>query len=358
MRIVLTGGGTAGHVTPHLALIPPLQREGWDIHYIGSETGIERELIDKVEGVTYHAVKTGKLRRYRDVKNLSDPFRVAAGVGQATHLIHTLKPNVVFSKGGYVAVPVVYGAAFNRVPVLIHESDMTSGLANRLSLPFAKVLMCTFPETVKEAGKKGLYVGAPIRKELLAGDRERGLKLFGFTSNRPVLLVVGGSLGAQAINRAVRGALDDLTRCFQVLHICGKGNIDANYEGRRGYVQMQYLDEEMADAYACADVIITRAGSNTICEILALRKPSLLIPYPNTASRGDQEINAASFLRRGFSRVLEQSDLTPATLVERVVEVYRDRGELIDSMNREPVSRSIDRILEQIHKYAKADKQG
>ena len=330
----------------------------WDIHYIGSETGIERELIGKVEGVTYHAVKTGKLRRYRDVKNLSDPFRVVAGVGQATHLIHTLKPNVVFSKGGYVAVPVVYGAAFNRVPVLIHESDMTSGLANRLSLPFAKVLMCTFPETVKEAGKKGLYVGAPIRRELLAGDRERGLKLFGFTSNRPVLLVVGGSLGAQAINRAVRGALDDLTRCFQVLHICGKGNIDANYEGRRGYVQMQYLDEEMADAYACADVIITRAGSNTICEILALRKPSLLIPYPNTASRGDQEINAASFLRRGFSRVLEQSDLTPATLVERVVEVYRDRGELIDSMNREPVSRSIDRILEQIHKYAKADKQG
>lgn len=160
-------------------------------------------------------------------------------------------------------------------------------------------------------GQEGLYVGAPIRKELLAGDRERGLKLFGFTSNRPVLLVVGGSLGAQAINRAVRGALDDLTRCFQVLHICGKGNIDANYEGRRGYVQMQYLDEEMADAYACADVIITRAGSNTICEILALRKPSLLIPYPNTASRGDQEINAASFLRRGFSRVLEQSDLTP-----------------------------------------------
>ena len=356
MRIVLTGGGTAGHVTPHLAIIPELRREGWDIHYIGSENGIERELIGAVDGVCYHAIKTGKLRRYADAKNLTDPFRVIAGAGQSVKLLRELKPNVVFSKGGYVSVPVVYGAAMNGVPVLMHESDMTSGLANKICLPFAKVLMCTFPETAKEAGKKGMYIGAPIRPELLSGSREKGLKLFGFTDNRPVLLVVGGSLGAQAINRVVRKALPELTKCFQVLHICGNGNLDSSLEGLRGYVQSQYLNEEMADAYACADVIVTRAGSNTICEILALRKPSLLVPYPSTASRGDQEVNAESFLRRGFSRVLEQNDMTPETLVSHVVEVYRDRGELIDCMNREPVAKSLDKILEQIHLYARKDK--
>ena len=355
MRIILTGGGTAGHVTPHLAIIPQLQKEGWEIHYIGSEDGIERTLISAVDGVSYHPIKTGKLRRYHDVKNFTDPFRVIAGVNQASRLIRSIQPNVVFSKGGFVSVPVVYGAAINHVPTLIHESDMTSGLANKMSLPFAKVLMCTFPETAKATGDKGLYIGSPIREELLKGQRERGLKLFGFTDARPVLLVVGGSLGAQAINRAVRKALPKLTQCFQVLHICGNGNIDGAYEGMRGYVQTQYLNEEMPDAYACADMIVSRAGSNTICEILALRKPSLLIPYPSSASRGDQEVNAASFLRRGFSRVLEQSDLTPETLVERVVEVYRDRGELIDSMNREPVTQSAERIMEQIHRYARKD---
>lgn len=353
MRIVLTGGGTAGHVTPHLAIIPRLLKEGWEIHYIGSENGIEKGLIEPIEGVTYHGVKTGKLRRYFDLRNFTDPFRVIAGMGQSMRLMKKLKPDIVFSKGGYVSVPVVYAAAMKKIPSIIHESDMTSGLANRLCKPFAKELLCTFPETAKEAGEKGLYIGAPIRDELLKGSREKGLKIFGFNESRPVLLVVGGSLGAQAINRAVRGALNELTKCFQILHICGKGNVDASFEGKKGYVQMEYLNEEMADAYACADVVIGRAGSNTICELLALRKPSLLIPYPSTASRGDQEVNAQSFKLRGFSRVLDQADLTPDTLVKRVVEVYRDRGQLIDAMNREPVTKSADRIIERIHIHAK-----
>ena len=238
MKIVLTGGGTAGHVTPHLAIIPRLLKEGWEIHYIGSETGIEKDLIETIEGVTYHAIKTGKLRRYFSHKNFTDPFRVLAGAAQSIALLRKIKPNVVFSKGGYVSVPVVYAAALNRVPAIIHESDMTSGLANKLSLPFAKELLCTFPETAKEAGKKALYIGAPIRDELLSGRREKGMKLFGFNDNRPVLMVVGGSLGAQAINRAVRGALTELTKCFQVLHICGNGNVDGKYEGMRGDVQV------------------------------------------------------------------------------------------------------------------------
>ena len=352
MKIVLTGGGTAGHVTPHLAIIPRLLREGWEIHYIGSENGIERRMIESLEGVTYYPIATGKLRRYHDIKNFTDPFRVVKGVSQARSLIKQIKPDVLFSKGGYVGLPVVYAASTCGVPVLIHESDMTSGLANKLALPFAKVMMCTFPETVSTAHGKGLYVGAPIREELLQGNRERGLKMFGFNESKPVLLVTGGSLGAQAINRAVRSSLDKLTECFQVLHLCGQGNMDAAYEQVPGYVQVQFLSGEMADALACADVVVSRAGSNSICEFLALRKPALLIPYPAEASRGDQIVNAQSFERRGFARVLNQDELTAETLVKKVIEVYRDRGELITSMRREPLGQSVDKIIEQINLYA------
>ena len=353
MRIILTGGGTAGHVTPHLAILPTLLKDGHDVHYIGTEKGIEREIIAKLPGVTYHIISAGKLRRYHDKKNFSDMGRVVKGIHEAKELIRELKPDVVFSKGGYVGVPVVIAAHRCRVPVLLHESDMTSGLANKLALPFAKVLMTTFPETAEAVGKKGLYVGAPIRRELLEGTREKGLKAFGFDESKPILLVMGGSLGAQAINRAVRGALDELTQCFQVLHICGNGNCDYLYEGRHGYVQTQYLDSEMADALACADVVVSRAGSNSICELLALRKPSLLIPYPTDASRGDQVVNAYSFERRGFARVLEQKDLTTETLIKGIIDVYRNRGELIDSMNREPRQESTQKIIENIYQYAK-----
>ena len=353
MRIVLTGGGTGGHVTPQLAIIPKLLQDGNEIHYIGSIDGIEKTLIGKVEGVTYHAIHTGKLRRYFDLKNVTDVGRVIKGIREASVLMKQLKPDIVFSKGGFVGLPVVYAAYMNHVPALIHESDMTSGLANRLCLPFVKGLMCTFPETAKAAGGKGMYVGAPIRDEIFKGNRERGLKAFGFTDSKPILLVTGGSTGAQALNRAVHGAIEELTKCFQVLHLCGDGNLDYMYEGTPGYVQIQYLNEGMADALACADVVVSRAGSNTICELLALRKPALLIPYPSEASRGDQEINAASFERRGFARVLEQKDMTAETLYKKIVEVYKDRGELIDSMEREPQSSANDKIINHIYEYAK-----
>ena len=353
MKIILTGGGTAGHVTPQLAIIPRLQADGHEVHYIGSINGMEKGLIESVPNVTYHPIHTGKLRRYFDVKNFTDVFRTLKGIREAGKVIKTVKPDVVFSKGGYVGLPVVIAARLHRVPALIHESDMTSGLANRLSKPFAKELLCTFPETAKAAGPKGAYVGAPIRDELLSGSRERGLKTFGFDDSKPVLLVTGGSSGAQAINRAVRGALHSITSCFQVLHICGEGNVDALYEGVRGYVQVTYLKDEMADALACADVVVSRAGSNTICELLALRKPAVLVPYPTGASRGDQEINAASFQRRGYARVLEQSDMTSEALYRKIIEVYKDRGELIESMSREPHTNANKKIIEHIYACAK-----
>ncbi len=352
-KIVMTGGGTGGHVTPNLALIPRLQADGWEVHYIGAANSIEQQLIAAVPGVQYHCVAVGKLRRYFDPKNFSDPFRVIKGVAQATHIIRKIKPDVVFSKGGFVSVPVVYGAHFNHVPVVTHESDLTPGLANKLCLPFASAQCCTFPEAVKYAKGKGVYTGTPLRPEIFEGDRERGLKTFGLDANLPVLMVVGGSSGAQAINECVREALPSLTQGFQVLHLCGRGNLSDRLTGNKNYVQVEYLDREMADAYACADVLISRAGSNSLCEILALKKPALLIPYPMGASRGDQILNAESFEKRGLSRVLQQDQMTPETLSRELIRLYHDRGALMDAMAAEHTEGGVDRVLEQIYKYAK-----
>ena len=353
-RIVMTGGGTAGHVTPNLALIPRLQADGWEVHYIGAANSPEEELISKVPDVTFHRVSVGKLRRYFDLKNFSDPFRVVKGVGQATGIIGKLKPSVVFSKGGFVSVPVVYGATLNRVPVVIHESDMTPGLANKLSAPFAKVECCTFPEALKYTKGKGVHTGTPIRPEILSGSASAGRERFGFSDHRPVLMVMGGSTGAQAINQAIRLALPRLTNNFQVLHLCGRGNSNASYNGDSNYVQYEYMNEEMADAYACADIIVSRAGANALCEILAARKPALLIPYPKSASRGDQILNAESFRSRGLSQVLMQENMTPDTLVKAIEKLYHDRGTLYQAMDAEPTGNGIDAVLEQIYKYARA----
>ncbi len=352
-KIVMTGGGTGGHVTPNLALIPRLQADGWEIHYIGAANSIEQQLISAVPGVKFYCVSVGKLRRYFDPKNFSDPFRVIKGVAQATRIIRRIKPDVVFSKGGFVSVPVVYGAHFNHVPVVTHESDLTPGLANKLCLPFASAQCCTFPEAVKYAKGKGVYTGTPLRPEIFEGDRERGLKTFGLNANLPVLMVVGGSSGAQAINECVREALPQLMQGFQVLHLCGRGNLSDRLAGSKNYVQVEYLDREMADAYACADVLISRAGSNSLCEILALKKPALLIPYPMGASRGDQILNAESFEKRGLSRVMQQDQMTAETLAREVIRLYHDRGALMDAMAAEHTGGGVDRVLEQIYKYAK-----
>ena len=352
-RIILTGGGTAGHVTPNLALIPRLLKDGWDVHYVGEANSVEERLTASIEGVTYHAVSCGKLRRYFDLKNFSDPFRVIKGIAQATSLIRKLKPDVVFSKGGFVSVPVVYGAKLNGVPIVCHESDMTPGLANKLTAPFANVMCCTFPEAAKLAGAKGLYTGTPIRPEILKGNRANGLKRFGFKDGIPVIMITGGSSGAVAINEAVRGALPKLTQCFQVLHLCGPGNFNASLEGTKNYTQCEYLDEEMADAYACADILLSRAGSNTLCEIAALRKPALLVPYPKGASRGDQIINAQSFVDRGLAHQLLQENMTPETLYEHIIKLYASRGELYEAMRNEPAGNGVENVLKEIYKAAK-----
>ena len=333
-RIVFTGGGSAGHVSVNLALIPEFLREGWDVHYIGSESGIERELIGRLPDVSYHPISTGKLRRYRSMENLKDPFRTLKGVGQAVRLIRRIKPAVIFSKGGFVAVPVVLAGWLCRVPVVIHESDMTPGLANRISIPFARRVCVTFPETQEHIPPaKCEWIGAIVRPELFQGRAERGFRMTGFRPGTPVLLIMGGSLGAKKINTAVRAGLSDLLALCQIVHLTGKGQID-NTLHRYGYVQYEYVNEELPDLLAMTDCVISRAGSNSIFEFLALRMPMLLVPLSKEASRGDQILNARSFEKLGYAAVLPEEELTPEALKIQLKRLLTDRKAYQAAMER------------------------
>lgn len=344
-RIVFTGGGTAGHVTPNIALIPKLKTLGYDIHYIGSYDGIEKKLIEDYR-IPYYGISTGKLRRYFDLKNFSDPFRVIKGFMEAKQVLKTLKPNIVFSKGGFVSVPVVRAASSLKIPCIIHESDMTPGLANSLCIPVAKKVCCNFPETLQNLpSEKAVLTGSPIRAELTKGSKEKGLSMCGFHGGKPVIMVIGGSLGAAGINSLVREALPKLLEDFQIVHICGKEKIDNLLLNKDGYKQFEYVKEDLKDLFAMADVVISRAGANAICELLALRKPSLLIPLPARASRGDQILNAKSFESQGFAMIADEDYLTAVTLTEKVHELYFTRQSYIDAMQNSNQRNSIDTII-------------
>ena len=310
-KIVMTGGGTAGHVTPNIALMPALKEAGYDIEYIGSVNGMEKGLIE-AQKIPYHGISSGKLRRYFDWKNFTDPFRVLKGYGQAVSLMKKLKPDVVFSKGGFVSVPVVLAAKHCHVPAIIHESDITPGLANKIAIKGAKKVCCNFPETMKYLpADKAVLTGSPIRRELFSGVAENAIKLCNFPDhNKPVILIIGGSLGSKKVNEAVREILPELLKDFYVIHLCGKGNLDNKLAGITGYAQFEYTNAELTDMFALADMAISRAGANSICELLALHKPNILIPLSAAASRGDQVLNAKSFKKQVFSYVIEEEELT------------------------------------------------
>ena len=351
-RIVLTGGGTAGHVTPNMALIPRLQELGYEIHYIGSYNGIEKKLIEEMH-IPYYGISSGKLRRYFDLKNFTDPFRVIKGFSEAQHLIKKLKPDIIFSKGGFVAVPVVLAAKKNHVPVICHESDMTPGLANKIALPFASKICCNFPETLKSLpADKAVLTGSPIREELRHGDAEKAKKFCNFTSDKPVLMVIGGSLGSANVNAAIRGILPQLLKDFQVIHLCGKDKLDPALNGTPGYVQYEYIKEELADLFALADVVVSRAGANAICELLDLRKPALLIPLGSNASRGDQILNAQSFKSQGFCEVLTEDILTSELLLETIHKLYDHSSTYVQAMEKSELSNAIEKITSLIDQVA------
>ena len=347
-RIVLTGGGTAGHVTPNIALIPKLRALGVDIHYIGSYKGIEKELIKPFD-IPYHGISSGKLRRYFSLQNFTDPFRVLKGFVQARRIIKKLQPSLIFSKGGFVTVPVVMAGRAYKVPVIIHESDMTPGLANKLAFSSAQKICCNFPETLALLpGNKGILTGSPVRAELFAGNKNVALQMCNFVDDKPVLLILGGSLGSVAINHAIRELLPEILEKYQIIHLCGKNKLDPSLTHFKGYAQFEYLQEEYKDVIALADLVISRAGANAICELLALHKPNLLIPLSLKASRGDQILNAKSFENQGFSMVLEEENLTKESLLEAIETLHRNKDYYIENMKASHQQDSVSMILELI----------
>ena len=352
-KIVLTGGGTAGHVTPNLALVPSLKEAGYEVYYIGSKNGIEKSLVEDY-GLPYSGVSSGKLRRYFDPKNFSDPFRIIKGYFEAKKLIKTIKPDIVFSKGGFVSVPIVKAAHSCHVPCIIHESDLTPGLANKLCTSSAKKVCCNFPETVQYLPKsKAVHTGTPIRAELSTGSREAALSMCGFSPDKPVMVVIGGSLGARNVNIMIRNFLDDILKSFQVIHICGKDNLEPSLEGKEGYRQFEYIKDELKDVFAAADIVVSRAGANAICELLYLKKPNLLIPLPTNGSRGDQLLNAASFESMGYSMVLKEEDIDHDTFMNAIHKLYENREEYSETMKKSPTADSISIIMGLIKQYTK-----
>lgn len=351
-KIILTGGGTAGHVTPNIALIPKLKEAGYEIKYIGSKGGMETQLV-KDAGLDYTGISSGKLRRYFSWKNFSDPFRVLKGYFEAKKIIKKYKPDIVFSKGGFVTVPVVFAASKYNVPVIIHESDMTPGLANKLAIKKATKVCHNFPETARHLEEKAVHTGSPIRAELFSGNKLTALDMCGFTANKPVIMVTGGSLGAENVNKLVRAALPELLKDFQVAHLCGKGKLDPALTNTKGYAQFEYISQEMKDFFAMADIIISRAGANSICEISALKKPNILIPLSANASRGDQILNAKSYAKQGFSEVLDEDVATKDDLIATVHKVYDNRNTYIDAMSKSSGIGGVEKIVDLIKELSK-----
>lgn len=347
-KILMTGGGTAGHVTPNIALFSSLKKNDLEIFYIGTESGIEKDLIAQTK-IPYFSIKAGKLRRYFDVKNFTDTVKISQGFFQARSIINKIKPNLVFSKGGFVSSPVVWAAWSKRVPVIIHESDITPGLANKIAIPFACNICYSFPETSNYLPKsKSKLTGIPVRETLFTGDKNFGLRLCGFETSKPVLLLMGGSLGSQVLNKTIRTLLDDLLKDYQICHICGMGNVDLSLIEKKGYKQFEYVNDELSHLFAMTDIIISRAGATTLNEILALKKPNILIPLSRQASRGDQILNAESYQKQGFSYVIQEEELDEEKFKNGIKEVYSRRNWYTTNMNKSGMSNGVEEVMKVI----------
>lgn len=334
--ILLTGGGTAGHVSLNQALIPELLNMDYNVEYIGSKDGIESELIpDSFPEIPYHAISSGKLRRYFSMKNFTDPIRVGAGMLQALQVIRKTKPAAIFSKGGFVSVPVAMAGKLMSVPVIIHESDVTPGLANRIAMPFANHIFTVFTQTLKHVPKeKSTCTGSVIRSELLDGSAAKGREICHFENDLPVLMVMGGSQGSVMINNAIRTNLPELVKEYNVIHLCGKGNVDESLSDFPNYCQFEYVTHELSHLLHMTDFVVSRAGSNSIFEFLALKKPMLLIPLSKQQSRGDQLLNAQLFKQQGFAHVVEEEELTPERFFAEMKKLHMDEDLLVENMTQ------------------------
>lgn len=351
-KILFTGGGSAGHVTLNLALIPHFINQGWEVCYIGSHNGMEKELISKIKEVKYYSITTGKLRRYFSWQNFIDMIKIPYGCLEACFLVHKLNPDIIFSKGGFVSFPVVIGGFINKKKIFMHESDITPGLANKLSLPFINTFFTTFPETINSVKQKHKinYIGPALSDRLLNGNKEEGAKFANLTTNKPTIMIIGGSLGAKSLNEAITNNLEDLLKTYQIIHISGKNGYNPNIKAK-GYAQFEYIDKELKDLMALSDIVISRAGSNSIFELATLNKPMILIPLPNTSSRGEQSLNARSFQKKGFGEIIKDEDVTNKEILFSMIEkVYTNRDTYIKNMQENPIkTTSIEELASKIY---------
>lgn len=359
-RIVFTGGGTAGHVTPNLALIETLiQQENWQIDYIGSQNGVEASMIQAIK-LPFHGISSGKLRRYFSWQNFLDPFRIIAGVFQSYTILRRLKTDVVFSKGGFVAFPVVFAAWLRRIPVIAHESDLTPGLANRLSFPFVNKICVTFAAAKShfKNQQKLVVTGTPIRANLFKGDKTRGLALCRFSEDKPCLLVMGGSLGSLSMNKAIRQLLPKLTEHYQIIHLCGKGKVDSGYNQYSSYCQFEYADQDLAHLLAASDLVVSRAGANSLYEILVLRKPHVLVPISAKVTRGDQIQNAAYFKQQGVSVVVDDDTLSADSLLQAIEDVSQRKEAIIANIKALNIQSATLQVITVIKEQVRVESPG
>ncbi len=353
--VILTGGGTAGHVSLNQAIIPSFLEKGYEVHYIGSKEGIEKEIIGQAfPNLPYHPISSGKLRRYFSMKNFTDPFRVLAGISQALSIMRRVKPVVVFSKGGFVSVPVVMAAKMSGIPVIAHESDVTPGLANKLALPFASHIFTVFKQTLKHLpAEKSACTGSIIRPALFEGSKERGLQLCGFGADKETIMIMGGSQGSKFINDAVRANLVELLKKYNIIHLCGKGHIDTALVDLPSYKQFEYVTTELPDLLHATDYVVSRAGSNSIFEFLALQKPMLLIPLSLEKSRGDQILNAKLFFEQGLAEVLQEEEVNQQSFLKALQLLEKHSDSLIKNMQEAESPKTPDEMVDLILQYAK-----
>ena len=325
MRLVVVGGGSAGHVIPARPVMQRFLDEGHSVDFVGTPSGLEQDLVADL-AVGFYAIRAGKLRRYFSWQNLLDLGNILTGLLQSLILMAKLRPDVVFSKGGFVSFPLVFAAWLWRVPVVAHESDITPGLANRLVKPFVRSFCVTFADTQLTTRARVVHSGTPIRPDMLAGDPQRGRHMLPFAETAPIIVVTGGSLGADALNQVVRASLDRLTESHLVVHVVGPGKQVVVQHPR--YCQFEYVNEGWGDILAAADVVVSRAGANALFELISLRKLSILVPLSKAVSRGDQIDNAAYAQRQNLAWVIQDEALTPDTLLNGVATVQAQRQEL------------------------------
>lgn len=332
-KIAFTGGGTVGHVSVNLSLIPTALEKGHQVFYIGSKSGIEREMIEsQISNIKYYPISSGKLRRYLSFENAKDVFKVLKGILDARRILKKEKPDLLFSKGGFVSVPVVIAARSLNIPTIIHESDLTPGLANKISLKFSKKIYTTFEDTLKYLPKdKADFVGATIREDLKEGNQQKGYEITGFDSDKKILLVMGGSLGSKKLNDIIRENLEALLHDYQIIHLTGHGLVDESYK-QKGYIQYEFVKEELTHLLSITDTVVSRAGSNAIYEFLTLRIPMLLIPLGLDQSRGDQIDNAKYFESKGYGKMIPEDQLTQFKLLEQLKQIESHRNDITHQM--------------------------